>query len=72
MELALGFLTLHVSLLVLLPVNRLITELLILLIDDLEFVFELSYQIQCLLVLNFLTQLLYQPEALRQRRLIAL
>ena len=72
MELALGFLTLHVSLLVFLPVHRLITELLILLIDDLEFVFELSYQIKCLLVLNFLTKLFYQPEALRQRRLIAL
>ena len=59
MELALVFLDLNVRLLVFLPVSRLVTKLLILLIDDLEFVFELSDQIQCLLILNFLTKLLY-------------
>ena len=72
MELALVFLDLNVRLLVFLPVSRLVTKLLILLIDDLEFVFELSDQIQCLLILNFLTKLLYYSKALRQRRLIAL
>ena len=59
MELALVFLDLNVRLLVFLPVSRLVTKLLILLIDDLEFVFKLSDQIQCLLILNFLTKLLY-------------
>ena len=72
MELALVFLDLNVRLLVFLPVSRLVTKLLILLIDDLEFVFKLSDQIQCLLILNFLTKLLYYSKALRQRRLIAL
>ena len=72
MELALVFLALDVSLLVFFPVSRLITKLLILLIDDLKFVFELSDQIQCLLILNFLTKLLNYSKALRQRRFVAL
>ena len=72
MELALVFLALDVSLLVFFPVSRLITKLLILLIDDLEFVFELSDQIQCLLILNFLTKLLNYSKALCQRRFVTL
>ena len=71
-ELALIFLDLDVWLLVFFSVSRLITKLLILLIDNLEFVFELSDQIKCLLILNFLAKLLNYSEALRQSRLIVL